>query len=202
MSHFDDISVINHVAFGCIAREIYHPSLILEESTIGYHFDTFFDLLIRIYNKWFIIGIDHKVDDFNFEVINYPFPTSNILSQVGYNTFYSQLIRFYRLCNTIKDFLVRVDLIREKSSIRGYNADTLYKYFLKCCNKFPVNIKYGVPDDPETLWMMLFQNHSESSCSFVDNVAIKKMTKLCEIILVDIYKKKRLNIVTFAKMSY
>ena len=100
------------------------------------------------------------MDDFNFEVINYPFPTSNIHSQVGYNTFYSQLVRYYRLCNNVKDFLARVNLIREKLSARNYNEKTLRRYFLKFCNNYPVNIKYGVPDGAETLWMMLFENKS------------------------------------------
>ena len=49
--YIDDISVINHLGFGSIAKEIYHPSLILEESGTGYHYDTFLDLLVRIYNQ-------------------------------------------------------------------------------------------------------------------------------------------------------
>ena len=129
--YIDDISVINYLGFGRIAKDIYHPSLILEESNTGYHCDTFLDLLVRIHNQQFIIGIYHKVDDFNFEVINYPFPTSNIHSQVGYNTFYSQLVRFYRLCNNVVDFLARVNLIRRKLSARGYNEKNLTQVFLK-----------------------------------------------------------------------
>ena len=91
--YIDDIAVINYLGFGNIAKKIYDPTLILEESDTGYHFDTFLDLSIRVHNNQFIIGIYHKVDDFNFEVINYPFPASNIPLQVGYNTFYSQFIR-------------------------------------------------------------------------------------------------------------
>ena len=52
---------------------------------------------IRVVDGKFVTGIYHKVDDFNFEVINYPFPQSNIHSMLGYTTFYSQLIRFFRL---------------------------------------------------------------------------------------------------------
>ena len=56
----------------------------------------------------FVTGIYHKVDEFNFEVINYhfpPFPQSIINSTLGYTKFYSQLIRFSRLGNNINDFL-------------------------------------------------------------------------------------------------
>ena len=64
--YLDDISVINYLNFDSIAKEIYHPSLVLEGSTTGYHFDTFLDLLIRIQNKRFVVGIYHKVNDFDF----------------------------------------------------------------------------------------------------------------------------------------
>ena len=95
--YLDDIAVINYLNFGNIAKQIYHPSLVLEGSTTGYHYDTFLDLQIRIYQKRFVVGIYHKVDDFNFEVISFPFPSSNIHSQLGYNTFYSQLMRCFLL---------------------------------------------------------------------------------------------------------
>ena len=129
--YIDDISVVNYLGFGSIAKAIYHPSLILEESNTGYHFDTFLDLLIRVYNKKIIIGIYHKVDDFNFEVINFPFPTSNIHSQVGYNTFYSQLVRFFRLCNNKMDFLAKVNLIRKKAVSARLSGKNIVQIFLK-----------------------------------------------------------------------
>ena len=118
--YIDDIAVINFLGFGSIAKEIYHPTLTLESSEQGYHTDTFLDLLIRVYNKKFVIGIYHKVDDFSFEVINFPFPDSNIHSETGYNCFYSQLIRFFRLCNDITDFGIRVHMVRAKLCARGY----------------------------------------------------------------------------------
>ena len=58
------------------------------------------DLDIRVIDDKFVTGIYHKVDYFNFEVINYPFPQSNINSMLGYTTFHSQLIRFLRLLIT------------------------------------------------------------------------------------------------------
>ena len=66
--------------------------------------------IYRVVDGKFVTGIYQEVDDFNFEVINYPFPQSNIHSMSGYTTFYSQLIRFFRLCNNINDFLFRAKL--------------------------------------------------------------------------------------------
>ena len=190
--YIDDISVVNYLGFGSIAKVIYHPSLILEESNTGYHFDTFLDLLIRVYNKKFIIGIYHKVDDFNFEVINFPFPTSNIHSQVGYNTFYSQLVRFFRLCNNKMDFLARVNLTCKKLCVRGYKEKTLYRYFLKFCSNYPVNVKYGVSDGGDALWVMAHQNNFNLACSINDREAINDITKPCEIRIKDIYHEEPL----------
>ena len=87
--YIDDISVLNYLSFGELSKRIYHEELILEESTFGYHYDHFLDLNIRIFADRFIVGIYHKVDDFDFEVISFPFPESNIHSKVGYNCFYS-----------------------------------------------------------------------------------------------------------------
>ena len=62
-------------------------------------------LYIHVVDDKFVIGINHNVDDFNLEVINYPFAQSNINSMLGYTAFYWQIIRFFRLCNNINDFL-------------------------------------------------------------------------------------------------
>ena len=97
----------------------------------SYHYDTCLDLIVKVYNNKFIIGIYHKVDDFNFVVINFPFPESNRHSKLGYNAFYSQLVRFYRLCNNVMDILARVNLLYNKLETGGFNGKTLFKYFLK-----------------------------------------------------------------------
>ena len=140
--YIDDISVLNYLSFGELSKRIYHEELILEESSFGYHYDHFLDLNIRIFGGKFIVGIYHKVDGFDFEVIIFPFPESNIHSKVGYNCFYSQLIRFFRLCNNVTDFSIRVRMLYFKLSGRGYSGSILKRYFLKFCGRYPVDLKY------------------------------------------------------------
>ena len=188
--YIDDIATINYLGFGDIAKRIYHPSLILEESTFGYHYDTFLDLNIRVYNNKFIIGIYHKVDDFDFKVINFPFPESNIHSKVGYNAFYSQLVRFFRLCNNVMDFLARVKMLFRKLESRGYSGKTLSRYFLKFCNKYPANIKYGAQDG-NALWLMITNYVTNKTCSVYDYDAIDRIVRPCEVVLKDIYFKEK-----------
>ena len=87
--------------FGGIAKYIYDSTL-LEGSACSYKLDPSWILDIRVVDSKFVTCIFHKVDGFNFEVINYPFPQSYIHPMVGYT-----IIRFFRLCNNSNDFLLR-----------------------------------------------------------------------------------------------
>ena len=188
--YLDDIGVLNFLGFDHISKHIYHPSLILEGSNFGYHYDNFLDLSVRIFNNTFIIGIYHKVDDFNFEVINFPFPSSNIHSQVGYNAFYSQLVRYYRLCNNRTDFIARVKLLKLKLGRRGYNLRTLEKSFLKFCSAYPAPTKYSVHDG-NVLWELTVSFELTTSCYSYDLDAVRKLTKACSVVLRDIFPRDR-----------
>jgi len=55
-----------------------------------------------------------KRDDFNFQIVNYPFLDSNIPSSLAYGVFMSQLIRYSRTCNSYQDFLHRSVLLTRK----------------------------------------------------------------------------------------
>ena len=184
--YIDDISVLNYLSFGDLAKRIYHEELLLEESTFGYHYDHFLDLNIRICAKRFIVGIYHKVDDFDFDVISFPFPESNIHSKVGYNCFYSQLIRFFRLCNNVIDFTVRVNMLYGKLNGRGYSGSILKRFFLKFCGRYPVDLKFNVADG-NALWDTIFEPSQTNSCCVYDYEAIHDITKPCKVVLEDLY---------------
>ena len=182
--YIDDIAIINFLGFSRIAKKIYHPTLTLESGGQNYHTDTFLDLFIQIYNKKFFIGIYHKVDDFSFEVINFPFPESNIHSETGYNSFYSQLVRFFRLCNNVTYFGARVCMIRAKLCARGYKESLMHKYFLKFCKMYPVLLKYCIPDS-DTLWLTTYRSNIVS-CSVSDLKAVQELIKPFSILLNDL----------------
>ena len=94
-----------------------------------------------------LIKIYHKIDDFNFDVIIYPFPDSNISNFVGHNTFSSQILRFGRVCTLFTDFSFRVICMYNKLESRGYEDIYLTKYVFKFCCKYPdIVIKYGYSD--------------------------------------------------------
>ena len=141
--YLDDICTINLHNLGDIAKDIYDNTLLFEGSTCSYTQDIFLDLYIRVVDHKFITGIYHKVDDFNFEVVNYPCPQSNVHSMLGYSTHYSQLIRFLRLCNNINDFLFRAKFSYSKLVKRGYKHNLLLKYFKRFCSAYNTEGKYG-----------------------------------------------------------
>ena len=66
--------------------------------------DTFLDLDITLEKNRFTTKIYNKVDDFDFEVVIFPFPTSNMSDHISYNSFYSQLVRFSSVCSKFNDF--------------------------------------------------------------------------------------------------
>ena len=81
-------------------------------------------------------GFNHNVDDFNFEVINNPFPQSNINSMLGN----SHLTR-YRLCNNIKDFLFRAKVSYSKLVKPGYMQNFWSKYLKIFCLTYKIDLK-------------------------------------------------------------
>ena len=186
--YIDDIIIINFLNFGSIAEQIYHPSLLLEKTNLNFHYDTFLDLDIRVNFNKFIIGIYHKIDDFSFNVICYPFPDSNVHTTVGYTVFYSQLVRYFRLCNNFKDFSARVDLIYKKLTLRGYKDKTLFRYFLKFCSRYPVLAKFGF-NDSKLLWLAT-KKQSCVSCNCFDEAAISEVVRPCKIVLTDFYAQE------------
>ena len=141
--YLNDFCTANFKYLGDIAKDIYDSTLLLEGSACSYKQDTFLDLYIRVVDGKFVTGIYYKVDDFNFEVINYLFPQSNIHPMLGYTAFYSQLIRFFRLCNNTNDFPFRPKLSYSKLVKRGYIHSLLFKYFKRFCLAYKIEEKFG-----------------------------------------------------------
>ena len=129
--YIDDIAVPNLDNFLEIASRIYPKEIPLEQSSSNKVHDTFLDLDITVHEGNFLFKVFHKVDLFNFEVISFPFLESNIPRSICYNTFFSQLIRFTRICSNLSGFAERVLLIYNKLTNRGYDNCSLHNTFNK-----------------------------------------------------------------------
>ena len=65
----------------------------------------------RIYDKW---------DDFNFEIVNFPFLDGDVPRSPSYGVYISQLIRFARMCSNVDDFNNRNLFLTAKLIKQGY----------------------------------------------------------------------------------
>ena len=121
-------------------------------------------------------GIYRKVDDFNFEVISYPFPQSNVHSMLGYSTYYSQLIRFFRLCNNINDFLFRAKFSYSKLVKYGYKHSLLSKYCKRFCSAHNIEGKYGEKNS-DLLFLCMLKHSIYVSCNIYNIKDINYIVK-------------------------
>jgi len=176
--YIDDIATPNISDFLKISKSIYPPDLSLEQSKSDGSRDTFLDVDVEVFNNQFHTKIYHKVDDFNFKVVNMPFPDSNIHSVIGYNCFYSQLIRYASICSTHIDFANRFQLLFSKLKARGFLSIKLHKKFRQFCIKFKdLLLKFSITDNEFQKFCFDFDincynNKKESRDNIQSNVSV------------------------------
>ena len=64
----------------------------------------FLDLKLSKTNGIVSSKIYDKRDDFNFEIVNFPFLDGDVPRSPSYGVYISQLIRFARVCSNVDDF--------------------------------------------------------------------------------------------------
>ena len=91
----------------------------------------FFDLNLSITNGIVSSKIYDKRDDFNFEIVNFPFIDGDVPWSPSHGVYISQLIRFVLVCSNVVDFNNRNLFLTAKLLKQGYR----YK-MRKACSKF------------------------------------------------------------------
>ena len=90
----------------------------------------FLDLHLSVENG-FVSKIYDKRDDFDFDLVNFPFLDGDVPSRASYGVYISQLIRFARVCNHATDFNTRNKCLTAKLLQQGYRYHKLRKTFSK-----------------------------------------------------------------------
>ena len=72
-----------------------------------------------------------KHDDFDFDIVNFPFFDGDVLRRPSYGVYISQLIRFARVCSHVDDFYTRNKSLTAKLLKHGYRYHKLRKAFSK-----------------------------------------------------------------------
>ena len=91
----------------------------------------FLDLNLSITNGIVSSKIYGKRDDFNFEIVNFPFLDGDVPRSLFYGVYISQLIRFARVCSNVDDFNNRNLSSAAKLLTQGYRYHKVRKAFSK-----------------------------------------------------------------------
>ena len=92
---------------------------------------TVLDMQVDIIDASFNTKVYNKTDSFPFEVVSLPFLNSNISEKICYKVFYSQVLRYQRLCSKREDFETRVKSLGEILIKRDYKRDLLCREIFK-----------------------------------------------------------------------
>ena len=72
-----------------------------------------------------------KRDDFDFEIVNFPFLDGDAPRSTSYGVYISQLIRFARYSSYVTDFNTHNKFLTQKLLKQGYQCHKLSKTFPK-----------------------------------------------------------------------
>ena len=146
--YLDDILNINNVYFDNMVSQIYPSELQLNKANASDTEAAFLDLHLSISNDIVSTKIYDKRDDFDFEIVNFPFLDGDVPRSTSYGVYISQLIRFARASSYVVDFNTRNKLLTQKLLKQGYRYHKLRKTFSKfyrryydLISKFQVGLK-------------------------------------------------------------
>ena len=102
--YLDDSLNIDNPYFEQMVCQIYPTELQLNKTNSSDTEASFLDLNLSITNGIVSSKIYNKWDDYNFEIVNFPFLDGDVPRSPSYGVYISQLIRFARVCSNVDDF--------------------------------------------------------------------------------------------------
>ena len=105
--YLDDLLSIDNPYFEGMVNQIYPPELQLNKAKTSDTEAPFLDLHLPISNGFVSSKIYDKRDDFDFDIVNFPFLDGDVPRRPSYGVYISQLIRFARVCSHVDYFDTR-----------------------------------------------------------------------------------------------
>ena len=127
--YLDDLLNIDNPYFEQMVCQIYPTELQLNKANSSDTEAPFLDLNLSITNGIVSSKIYDKRDDFNFEIVNFPFLDGDVPRSPSYGVYISQLIRFARVCSNVDDFNNRNLFLTAKLLKQGYRYHKIRKAF-------------------------------------------------------------------------
>ena len=102
--YLDDLLNIDNNIFNSMVNRIYPSELQLNKANVSDAEASFFDLHLSISDGFVKTKIYDKRDDFDFDIVNFPFLDRVVPRSASYGVYISQLIRFARVSSHVDDF--------------------------------------------------------------------------------------------------
>lgn len=142
--YIDDILTMDNSYFEVHISKIYPKELTLIKSNKTDKDVSFLDLQIIVDNNKVYTKIYDKRDDYNFDIVNYPFLDGDVPKSTSYGIYISQLVRFARACSYVEDFNIRNLSMTKKLLKQGFLYHKLRKSFARFFHKyFAIVSKYN-----------------------------------------------------------
>ena len=105
--YLDDLLNIDNNFFDSMVNRIYPSELQLNKANVSDAQASFFDLHLSLSDGFVNTKIYDKRDDFDFDIVNFPFLDGVVPRSASYGVYISQLIRFSRVSSHVDDFNTR-----------------------------------------------------------------------------------------------
>ena len=139
--YLDDLLYIGNNFFDSMVNRIYPSELQLNKANLSDTEVSFLDLHLSISDGFVKTKIYDKRDDFDFDIVNFPFLDGDIPRSTSYGVYISQLIRFAR----VDDFNTHNKVLTAKLLRQGYRYHKIRKAFSKFYRQyFDIVSKYNV----------------------------------------------------------
>ena len=125
--YLDDILNINNVYFGNIVTQINPSEFQLNKANSSDTEAAFLGLHLSISNDIVSTKMCDRRDDFDFEIVNFPFLDCDVPRSTSYGVYISHLIRFARASSYVADYNTRNKLLTQKLLKQCYRNDKLRK---------------------------------------------------------------------------
>ena len=129
--YLDDILNINNVYFDTMVSQLYPSELQLNKAYTSDTEAAFLDLHLSISNDIVPTKTYGERDEFDFEIVNFPFLDGDVPRSTSYEVYISQLISFARASSHVADFNTHNKWLTQKLLKQGYRYHKLRKTFSK-----------------------------------------------------------------------
>ena len=112
--YLDDLLNIDNNFFDSMVNHIYPSELQLNKANVSDTEASFLDLYLSIPDGFVKTNTFNKRDDYDFDIVNFPFLDDDVPRSTFSGVYISQLIRFAQVSSRVDDFKTRYKVLTAK----------------------------------------------------------------------------------------